>query len=332
MMNRSTIRVLIGVQIVVLLAAAAAYVVQPPAPPHPETDARLAGVLADVDTDSLMHTVRVLAGHRTRRYGSPGATATVSFIAQELRRFGYTVEQQEVDTDGDRHHPAVVTNVICDLGPPGEDPPLLLCAHYDSRGERETDIAPGADDNASGVAVLLEVARVLAAREEPVNVRLVFFGGEEDDFIGSRAYVARAAELPRAVINVDMVGYDDYGPMDIVVFTNESSLGLVGALGEAVRHTRLRIAVVHSQDGNSDHVSFWDAGVPAVSVWEGYDHHPNYHTTQDIPARLTPIFMTEAARLIAAVAFQLGAVVDDESDGPDRDRLTRMHRGTSTAH
>jgi Zn-dependent M28 family amino/carboxypeptidase len=330
MLNRTTIRLLTGVQVVVLLAAAAAYLARPPLRPHPDTDARLAAVLAEVNTDSLLYTVHALANQRTRRYGSPGATAAASFIAGELQRFGYAVERQEVATEG--RDAAVVTNVLCDLGPRRERPPLLLCAHYDSRGEHGNDIAPGADDNASGVAVLLEVARALSLHEEQANVRLAFFGGEEDDFIGSRAYVNEATDLPRAVINVDMVGYDEYGPMDVVVFTNRHSAGLVDAVREAARHTPLRLAVTFSEDGNSDHDPFWRAGVPAVSIWEGYDHHPYYHTTQDIPARLTPVFMTEAARLVAAVAFQLGAVGGGEDEAGSRDRLTRTRGGSSSGH
>jgi Zn-dependent M28 family amino/carboxypeptidase len=124
----------------------------------------------------------------------------------------------------------VVVNVLADLsrGHTGRNS-LVICAHYDSRAEDRGDLAPGADDNASGVAVLLETARVLAQAGIEPRVTLAFFGGEEDSLLGSSAFVEEllSEHLPlRGVINVDMVGYDEYGPQDIVVFTNPQSVPL----------------------------------------------------------------------------------------------------------
>lgn len=131
---------------------------------------------------------------------------------------------------GCANRPVVIANVLADLsrGHPGRNS-LIICAHYDSRGEDRSDLAPGADDNASGVAVLLETARVLAQAGIEPRVTLAFFGGEEDSLLGSSAFVEEllSEHLPlRGVINVDMVGYDEYGPQDIVVFTNPQSVPL----------------------------------------------------------------------------------------------------------
>jgi Zn-dependent M28 family amino/carboxypeptidase len=239
----------------------------------------------------------------------------VEFITRRLEDLGYAVEHHHVATLDADGQPFVVTNVAADLsgGHAGESP-LILCAHYDSRVEGEEDVAPGADDNASGVAVLLEAARIFAEAGVEPHVTLVFFGGEEDSLIGSRAFadkISRERPPLRGVVNVDMVGYDEYGSLDIVVFTNPHSMPLAAEVaGVARRRTRLVTATTVAATGNSDHASFWRVGQQAVSIWEGYDHNPYHATSKDVPAVLTPHFMVEVARLIVSVAVEIGGTSD----------------------
>ncbi len=285
-------------------------------PDRAAEDASVAGdplgeVLRQVSGDSILETVKFLSHQRTRRIASQGSAAAVAFIASRLEGLGITAERHEAIVRDGANGSVPVTNVLADLsrGRAGRNS-LIICAHYDSRGEDRGDLAPGADDNASGVAVLLEAARVLARSGIEPRVTLVFFGGEEDSLIGSKAFVDEvlSERLPlRGAINVDMVGYDEYGPQDIVVFTNPQSVPLAAEVIETARRaTHLAADTTITTFGNSDHASFWRAGQQAVSIWEGYDHNPYNDTSMDNAAMLTPAFLAEVARLIVAVAVHLG--------------------------
>jgi len=297
-------------------------------PPASSPDGDLMAAFERISPDSILSTVRFLANQKTRRYASNGATATVAFITTRLENLGIPVERHDITVSEttvvaplhvisgehrnphDRRHD-VVTNVLGDLSrsAPGKNS-LIICAHYDSRGEDGSDTAPGADDNASGVAVLLEAARVLVATGLRPRVTLAFFGGEEDSLIGSSAFAEEvlAAHLPlRGVINVDMVGYDEYGPRDIVVFANPQSIPLALEVMENARRTTGLVAdTTIVSTGNSDHTSFWRVGQTAISIWEGYDHNPYHLTTKDTPAVLTRDFLVEVTKLVVSTAVHLG--------------------------
>ena len=299
-------------------------------PPASSPDGDLMAAFERISPDSILSTVRFLANQKTRRYASHGAAAAAAFITTRLENLGIPVEPHDVTVservvaavDGPLGNPAgsttwhdrqsvVITNVLGDLSrsAPGKNS-LIICAHYDSRGEDGSDTAPGADDNASGVAVLLEAARVLVATGLRPRVTLAFFGGEEDSLIGSSAFAEEvlAAHLPlRGVINVDMVGYDEYGPRDIVVFANPQSIPLALEVMENARRTTGLVAdTTIVSTGNSDHTSFWRVGQTAISIWEGYDHNPYHLTTKDTPAVLTRDFLVEVTKLVVSTAVHLG--------------------------
>jgi len=309
----NTNRVLLAVQVFVVAVLVLGLSLRMPEEatrPASSPGSDLTAVFERISPDSMLRTVRFLANQYTRRYASHGAAATVGFITTRLESLGIPVEHHRF-TASHGGEGVVVTNVLGDLSrsAPGKNS-LIICAHYDSRGEDGSDIAPGADDNASGVAVLLEAARVLVASGIRPRVTLAFFGGEEDSLIGSSTFAEEvlAAHLPlRGVINVDMVGYDEYGPRDIVVFANPQSIPLAIEVIENARRTTGLIAdTAIVSTGNSDHVSFWRAGQTAISIWEGYDHNPYHLTTKDTPAVLTREFLVEVTKLIVSTAVHLG--------------------------
>jgi hypothetical protein len=278
----------------------------------------LHNILETISTDSISATISTLSQHQTRRFTSPGATAAVRFVTAKLRDLGLPVEHHYVNVRDRNDNAVVVTNVICELGPPDpEKGTLIICAHYDSRVEDWLESAPGADDNASGVAVLLETARVLASTGIDPGVTLVFFGGEEDELIGSRAYARNLLDenqLLRGVINVDMVGYDEHGPHDIVIFTNPSSAPLAVELAcVAGSFTDLKADTTITSWGNSDHASFWEYGQRAVSIWEGYDHNPYHYTTEDTPETISLGFLSKITRLVVAATVWMGDTSNDAS-------------------
>jgi hypothetical protein len=309
-----TNRALIVVELVVVAALILGLVARPPGrgaqtPPSPVD---LTAAFERISPDSILETVRFLANQGTRRFSSKGSPAAAAFITSRLERLGIPVEHDYVDVVNGRDS-IVVTNVLGDLSRSASGMnSFIICAHYDSRGDVGMEVAPGADDNASGVGVLLEAARVLVASGIRPRVTLVFFGGEEDSLIGSSAFAEEISKkhLPlRGVINVDMVGYDEYGPRDFVVFTNPQSIPLAVEVIENARRTTDLIAdTTVVATGNSDHVPFWRAGQTAISIWEGYDHNPYHLTTKDTPAVLTPDFLVEMTKLIVSSAVDLGGL------------------------
>lgn len=173
-------------------------------------------------------------------------------------------------------------NVVGELA--GTDPDAgcyVICAHYDATGVRtndwdwRTDPAPGADDNATGSALLLEAARVLSGERFPWSIRFVAFSGEELGLLGSRDYARRAAERDDAilgVLNFDMFGYNDL--MDRVeVAANPASAWIADLMATTAARYDLGLRVdvrIDAAAGQSDHASFWARGYDGVLAIENY--------------------------------------------------------------
>lgn len=178
-------------------------------------------------------------------------------------------------------------NIECS-NPAATGDTYILCAHYDSFHG-----APGAVDNASGVSVLLEVARIFAKSNSAADVRFVFFSAEEDGLIGSQLYVASLSEEQRAaikgVINLDMFG-SPLTPMYI---------GSVGGKSNGITNDFLKTYEAYASEGsgtvdisaflptlrriesvkNSDHASFAAVGIPAMTISQAavpeFNHTPD---------------------------------------------------------
>lgn len=162
-------------------------------------------------------------------------------------------------------------NVIATL--PGDRPgTVIIGGHYDSVSR-----GPGANDNASGVGTVLEIARVLARNGYPYTIKVIAFGAEEIGLVGSRFYVSALAPEERAdvvaMLNLDMVGVGDeliVGGSDELV---EIARSEASAMGLTAGDLPARLG------RSSDHASFISAGVPAVFLHWLDD--PNYHSPED---------------------------------------------------
>jgi hypothetical protein len=176
----------------------------------------------------------------------------------------------------------------------------VLGAHYDSIARRTegwdhaTQPAPGADDNASGVACLLEAARVLLQEQYDFDLEFAFFGGEEQFLLGSKAYVADSAlarvEDVLGAIVLDMVAFNPRAADSLNVLTNFTSEWLA----DLVREGESALPAGHGLDeldkvvrptlGYSDHAAFWGEDASAVLFIENVDivaHNPHYHRVTD---------------------------------------------------
>jgi leucyl aminopeptidase len=206
---------------------------------------------------------------------------------------------------------------------------VLLTAHLDSTSSSPATLAPGANDNATGAAALLEAARVLQGRTLPRTLRIIWFTGEEQNMIGSSAYAAEHdLSGVQAVINLDMFGYDGDGDrcFELHVGTLEESAQVAGCYAFAVGAyaPELRFdTLTQSATTSSDHDPFWNKGIGAVEVLEnhfnvpsadgfppgcsGRDPSPHYHRTTDTLANMHPAYAYAIARAGLAAAFGLAS-------------------------
>jgi photosystem II stability/assembly factor-like uncharacterized protein len=192
-------------------------------------------------------------------------------------------------------------NVVATLpGQSPECPMVLITAHYDARSEDNEHYTPGADDNGSGVAAVMECARVLSQHSWQNNIKFVLFGGEEVGLFGSHRFVTEAVGAYDyghilAVLNADMFAYDGNGDGAVEVNSNPED-----ALAQAAGKVLMDVIDVYDIDlepthhiadakYNSDHYYFWLNRVPAVFLGEDRnDLNPFYHTTGDRLGELEP--------------------------------------------
>jgi aminopeptidase YwaD len=189
------------------------------------------------------------------------------------------------------------TNVVVDK--PGTNPAagsVVIGAHLDS-----VPAGPGANDNGSGSSLVLELAQVLAGRDEPFSLHFVLFGAEELGLYGSRHYVETLSDAERAatraMINLDMVGVGEawrFGGTDDLV---QRALGATSGMGERALPLRGALA------SGSDHASFLAAGVPALFIYRVED--PNYHTAGDRAELVNPDSLAEAGTIALEVLDSL---------------------------
>jgi Zn-dependent M28 family amino/carboxypeptidase len=208
---------------------------------------------------------------------------------------------------------------------PGSDSSLsgeyvVVGAHYDHLGmstlgaldpERGGAIRPGADDNASGTAAVMELGRRLAAHPARRSVLLVNFDAEEIGLVGSRVFVDHLP-VPRTAIvlmvNLDMVGRLRTGGLTVDLSSAPERVGammdsVAQALGLVARHSSVTAQ-------RSDHASFGRAGIPAVSLFTGF--HSDYHRTSDVAVRLDVAGIARITDLVEAI---LRAVIVAGSSG-----------------
>jgi len=209
---------------------------------------------------------------------------TITYISDQLIQAGWDVEIEEVEIMG-----YFIKNVIAKKG--NGAPWILLGAHYDTRffadqdaNESKQDQAvTGANDGASGVAVLLEMARVI---QQPLRgqIWLVFFDAEDqgriegwDWILGSRAFVKGLQEKPDAVVVVDMVG-----DKDLNIFKEKSSdQALTESIWQVAARSGFSNYFINEEKYSilDDHFPFLEAGIPAVNVID-FDYE-SWHTSQD---------------------------------------------------
>ena len=207
-------------------------------------------------------------------------------------------------------------NVIADKPGQGSEARevVIVTAHLDSINLQggPSAPAPGADDNGSGSAGVLEIARVFQDHQGIHDLRLILFGGEEEGLFGSKHYVA-TLDTPekariRAVVNMDMIGSLNSPTRSVLLEGAPLSQTTIDSLSEAAStYTDLTVEISLNPFA-SDHVPFINADIPAVLTIEGADNtNGNIHSAKDTLEKLDYGFGLEILRMnIAFIADELG--------------------------
>lgn len=257
----------------------------------------------------------------------PELTKAADYITESFQNLGYSVEFQEYTLDG-----KVSRNIIVEKrGNKKPDEIVIIGAHYD------TCFNPGANDNASGVAGLLELARLLASEENNITIRFIAFANEEPPFfktkdMGSFVYARKAREKQeniKAAVILEMIGYYTDKPFSqryplflgpfyphranfIAVVGNLTNRRLVKQVTNDFRkHSQFPIKSVVLFDfipgvDFSDHWSFWQFGFPAIMITDtAFYRYRYYHTNLDTFEKLNYESMAKVVEGLKQVISKL---------------------------
>jgi Zn-dependent M28 family amino/carboxypeptidase len=274
-----------------------------------------AGATDRVRGDRLMATATRLQDFYSRYVYFRGNDAAAAFLEDEYREVPRAaVERQYFSFEGPRG-PKRAANVVARVeGVKYPDQQVVVGAHFDSithgsAGEPGA-AAPGADDNASGAAAVLECARVLSWYAFDRTLVFVCFNAEELGLFGSEHYAGAARERGddvRAMINLDMVAYEPDEHFDADVYANAASSDLAEIMAaKAARYTLIEMTPYSNGPEYSDHASFWHNDYKAIWQFEGAnDQSPHIHTPDDTVETLNSRFFADMTRALVATAFNL---------------------------
>lgn len=284
-----------------------------------------AGPSRYVDRARLIRDVYTLAApaFEGRRTGTPGARGARDWLAREFEAIGlepggtdeylqsFTIPAREPGAIPDESAGAaeyMAANVVGQVtGLVTRNRTLVVTAHYDHLGIRAGVLYPGADDNASGVAVLLAAARYLTQNPPRHTVVFAALDAEELGLHGAQALLdSRLVSPPAmiALINLDMVGRSDRN--EVYAAGTSHSPWLRPVLEDVQTRASVQIRFGHDQPRDalgledwthaSDHGPFHDAGVPFV--YFGVENHRDYHAASDTPDHIDGRFFGDAADMI----------------------------------
>jgi Zn-dependent M28 family amino/carboxypeptidase len=285
----------------------------------------LYSILNQVNSTNLKNWIEDLSSFHTRHTKSDYIESVSYWLKDELQSMCngevYFHNFSQID-HGIRYN---LKNIICDQHQKGltgstNDRSILISAHYDSRMQdinQANARAPGADDNASGVASVLELARILSKLGLKSDIQYVLFSGEEQGQWGSMSY-AKYLESNNMridlIINLDMIGYPALGQGNVSI---EFDLGNKFAtndiyskrVGQFIKQTALKyvnLNAIMDPLGRTDLIPFEATGNTVIGIHDGGSKlNPNYHTTSDTPDTLDIEYLTSITKLVLVAILNI---------------------------
>lgn len=301
--------------------------------PNVSTNVSLSSEIEQVDSNRQMSVIQTLVGFETRNTlsdpsSTKGVNAARDYIISELQAtrdanpdVNISVQTQtfEFAYSGDNVEAYNVAMIINGTDADGEI--IVVGAHYDTINVNggSNSSQPGANDNGSGVAALLEMARILAQRPHRGTIILVFFSGEEQGRFGSEAFLndfmlARNI-IPTVMLNMDIIGSasgpnGEWDDMSVRVFSDDNSRQLA-RLTEFVARLYVPPFRVNLQDRVDrpnrwgDHQTFSEAGIPSIRFTESMEEPLKAHTSRDSFDDITPDYLRRNTQVILATTLVL---------------------------
>ncbi len=282
-----------------------------------EVDSLIQQVINQTNLDTLTHYVNILTGEdsvtidnnryliRTRNNAYSGNDLAAEYIYQTLQQTGLPTYSQNYTT--------TARNIYSvQRGTDFPDQEFIICAHYDDMPSSQ--IAPGADDNASGVAAVLEAAHIISKMQIPYTIIYALWDEEEIGLVGSYHYANRAHTVNEnilGVVNLDMIAWDSNNDMvfDIYASSVGKSLDLARLSSALADYFPFNLApvVLPVGGGRSDHASFWNYGFSAVMIEEeNTDFNNFYHTSGDKISSFNIEYFFNLSKLACAIITYLG--------------------------
>ncbi|MCR5036441.1 MAG: M28 family peptidase [Bacteroidales bacterium] len=249
-------------------------------------------MMNQVSMDSLEATVQHLQDYQNRMWDSQNAFDASDWIAGRMAALGLEVEQQPFYASTWTGSGQAAPNVIgIQRGTLYPDVYVVCGSHFDSFSYEAMyggGTCPGADDNATGVASVLESARIMTQYEFEYSIIYCAYGCEEMGLYGSEAYAARCQQEGMEILgyfNNDMNGYlyGDQIHIDCIYPNSVAPIGDYYMNVGSVYFPELPIRHVNFNEGDSDHTSFNNHGYMGIYPFEDYQHYsPNIHTPNDL--------------------------------------------------
>lgn len=290
--------------------------------PRGGADPAIQSLLAEVDGDRWFADVTTLANwdRHTRSSELPLARDWLQQRLDGLPGISTTIQSFTLGAD-------TAWNVIGRLdGQSRPDEWYIIGAHYDSRRANSvlTSPTPGAEDNASGCAGVLEVARIMSAKPPEATVFFACYSGEEQGLFGSARHAQSLVDAGTDgqvafMLNMDMIGYSVDASLDALFEAEGAGTSLIDTLAQAATTYTSLNAVTSVLTCCSDHMPYLNRGIPAIlSIEDDWNVYPHYHTQTDLPANMNAdfgmgpeIIRTNLAVLAEAAGFDQGRVFSD---------------------
>ena len=291
---------------------------------EPKKEVSVEEILDTINENSIKTHIETLSSKELcgRGTGTNGAMMASKLIQEELSKLKIPYAIQKFTARGLEAH-----NIIGYIeSTKNKDDVIVIGAHYDHLGGNNERFFPGADDNASGVAGVLEIAKALSLYKERLNktISIQFYSAEEMGLIGSSFY-CKNPMLPLngpdidkhiAMVNLDMIGYlkNKYGEYDNCTtwkldkeYKTFNNYRLTLDLKETVKDLSKKYPFANNisgyRPGGSDHAPFYNKGVPVIFLHTGL--HPYYHKPTDTPDKLNYTGIKNIAKLATEIILQI---------------------------
>jgi len=284
-----------------------------------DPDPHVAAFLENIQITRIRNMIEALANYNSRNSFSPDTLQAATFLQTFMRQKGC----QNVQLLNFRA--GYAPNIVCEIpGSNAQAAAIVVGAHYDSRSTNvnsPTQRAPGADDNGSGSAAILDIletaAHLIANEGFSFTNKIIFalFAGEEQGLVGSsvlaQSYVDNGVSI-KAMVNLDMIGYPEPGAEDTIFWMSRSTTPSLTQLAMELARTYFGedVPLATTTGCCSDQQSFYSRGFPAASVFESNSagNNPNYHQSSDLPPTITYEHVLRNTKSAAALITTLAEI------------------------